>query len=285
MMRWLSMLPLCLSAWIATAQHEGHQMPPAVVAEPAPAQEKSLQGPPTAPESAAADAVYDSAAMERARAILRAEHGGSRFSRVLFDLAEIAPGKGRDAYRYDAQAWFGGDIDKLVLKSEGEGAFGAAPEQIEVQALYGRAIGPYFDLQAGVRYDIRPDPERAYAVVGVEGLAPYWFEVEAHAFLSTKGGLLARVKVEHDMLLTQRLILQPRAELDVAFQDVPSIGVGSGVQDVELGLRLRYEIIREFAPYIGVNHERLFGDTRRFARSAGDESARTRLVLGVRAWF
>jgi copper resistance protein B len=283
-MRWLCILPFCLSAAAAQAQHEGHPMPAPVVAQPA-AAAAAAQGPPPSPPTAAADAVFDRTAMERARAILRAEHGGSRFSRVLFDLAEIEPGEGRDAYRYDAEAWFGGDIDRLVLKSEGEGGFGADPEQVEGQALYGHAIGPYFDLQAGVRYEFRGGPERGYAVFGVEGLAPYWFEVEAHAFLSSRGELSARFKAEHDMLLTQRLILQPRAEVELSFQDVPSLGTGSGLRDAELGLRLRYELAREFAPYVGVNHERLFGDTRRLARAAGDDVARTRLVLGVRAWF
>jgi copper resistance protein B len=286
MMRWRLFVPLAMLACPAAAQHEGHGSPPAASsqsdASPAAA---PPQGPPPVPETPAADAVYDPAAMERARGVLREEHGGSRFSQVLFDLAEVSPGRGRDLYRWDAQAWFGGDFDRLVLKSEGEASAGDPPEQAEIQALWGHAIAPYFNLQAGVRYDVRPDPERAYAVVGVEGLAPYWFEVEAHAFLSNKGELFARLKAEHDMLITQRLILQPRVEAEVAFQDVPAIGAGSGVQDVELGLRLRYEIAREFAPYAGVQYQRLFGATRRYASDAGDEAGSTRLVLGVRAWF
>src|SRR5690606_7160807 len=129
----------------------------------------------------------------------------------------------------------------------------------EVQALYSRAIGPYFDLQAGVRHDIRPSPSRAYAVLGVEGLAPYWFEVEAHAFLSDKGDLFARVGASYDQLITQRLVIQPRAELNAAAQD--AAGVAGGLTDAALGVRLRYEVRREFAPYIGVSYERKIGGT------------------------
>lgn len=288
MKRWLGLSPLCLLAPVAAAQHAGHQMPPAAPPTTGAATPDSAPpepGPPPVPATAAADAVYGRATMDRARAILRREHGGARFSKVLFDLAEIEAGAGRDAYRWDAQAWFGGDIDKFVVKSEGQGDLGRTPDGAEVQVLYGHAIGPYFDLQAGFRYDLRPDPGRGYAVLGVEGLAPYWFEVEAHAFVSTQGEVFARLKVEHDVLLTQRLILQPRAEVDIALQDVPAIGAGRGVQDLELGLRLRYELAREVAPYIGLDHERLSGATRRFAHAAGNGASRTRMVFGVRAWF
>lgn len=265
----------------AHAQHD--PQPPVASAQAVPPVPASTA--PPAPATYAADRIYDPAAMARARAILREEHGGSTFSKVIFDLAEVQAGRSGDLYRYDAEAWFGGDIDKLVVKSEGEGRFGAAPESIEAQALFAHAVGPYFDVQAGVRYDVRPDPERTYAVIGVEGLAPYWFEVEAHLFLSSKGELFGRLKAEHDMLITQRLILQPRVESDIAFQRVRALGLGSGISDIELGLRLRYEITRELAPYVGVNVERKLGGTGDLARAAGERVRNGGAVLGVRAWF
>jgi copper resistance protein B len=232
----------------------------------------------------AADRIWGADAMRASRAALRREHGGGSFSMLMIDLAEASIRKGADGYRWDGEGWFGGDIDRLVVKTEGEGG-GGALEQAEVQALYSRAIGPYFNLQAGVRHDIRPQPQRTYAAIGIEGLAPYWFEVEAHAFLSTRGELLGRVQANYDQRFTQRLVLQPRIELNLAAQDTPVLGTGAGPTDAELGLRLRYEIAREFAPYVGVVHEAQLGRTARYARAAGEEGASTSLVVGVRAWF
>ena len=151
--------------------------------------------------------------------------------------------------------------------------------------LYGRAIAPYFNLEAGVRYDIKPDPSRGYAVVGIEGIAPYWFDVGAQLFLSDKGDVLARVEGSYDQRITQSIILQPRAELNFAAQDIPANDIGSGLSDVELGLRLRYEISREFAPYIGVEWAKKLGDTARFARVAGEDADMVNFVAGIRFWF
>src|SRR5690606_20487158 len=137
--------------------------------------------------------------------------------------------------------------------SEGEGENGGL-EHAEVQALYSRAVGPYFDLQAGVRQDLEPRPRRTYATIGIEGLAPYWFEVEGALFLSDRGGLSARLGASYDLRLTQRLILEPRVEASLAASDDAAVGVGRGLSDAEAGLRLRYEVRREFAPYVGVSH-------------------------------
>ena len=158
-------------------------------------------------------------------------------------------------------------------------------ESAEVQALYSRAIDPWFNLQVGVRQDFRPGPARTYATIGIEGIAPYWFEVEGALFLSDKGDLLGRLEGYNDQRITQKLILQPRVELNFAAQDVPANGIGSGLSDIELGLRLRYEIKREFAPYIGASWERKLGDSARFARAAGDRVQATSLVIGIRTWF
>ena len=136
-----------------------------------------------------------------------------------------------------------------------------------------------------MRQDFRPRPERTYATIGIEGLAPYWFEVEGQLFVSTRGDAHARLEASYDQRITQRLILQPAMEVNVAAQDVPELGIGSGLSDIELGLRLRYEFAREFAPYVGVNWERKLGDTARYAQRVGDDPAATSLVMGLRFWF
>ncbi|ARU14884.1 copper resistance protein B [Croceicoccus marinus] len=232
----------------------------------------------------AADVIYGSDAMLPAREQLASENGDFSGSMLMLERLEARVGKGEDAYLWDAQGWTGGDIDKLWIKTEGEGAFGGAVEDAEVQALWSHAIGPWFDLQAGVRYDIEPD-SRGHAVLGVQGLAPYMFELDAAAFLSDRGDLTARVEGEYDQRITQRLILQPRAEISLAAQDIPEIGVGSGVSSVEVGLRLRYEIRREFAPYIGVGYSAKLGQTADYAREDGEDSDALAALIGLRAWF
>ncbi|MBA2770631.1 MAG: copper resistance protein B, partial [Sphingomonas sp.] len=176
-------------------------------------------------------------------------------------------------------------INRLWIKSEGEGAFGRSIEKAEMQALYSRAVGPYFNLQGGLRYDFKPNPSRVYAAVGFEGLAPSFFDVEGTLFLSNKGELMARAEGYYDQRIAQRLILQPRAELNFAAQNSREIGVGAGLSDAELGLRLRYDIRREFAPYVGVQYRRAFGDTRRFLREDGEDPDGWSLVTGIRFWF
>lgn len=256
----------------------GHEMPAADAAIP--------QGtPPTVPTDHAADALYDPAAMASARAAMIAEGGGMTYSQWMLDRLEYRAGKGADGYAWEGEGWIGGDINRFAVKSEGEGAFGGSLERAEVQALYSRAIDPWFNLQAGLRQDFGEGPDRSYAVIGIDGLAPYWFEVGAEAFLSTRGDAHLRLEASYDQRITQRLILQPAAEFNLAAQDVPELGIGAGPSDIELGLRLRYEIAREFAPYVGVNWERKLGDTADHARAAGDRPSATSLVIGLRAWF
>jgi copper resistance protein B len=213
------------------------------------------------------------------------EDGGQTVHQVLFNLAEYQIRNGRDGYRWDGEAFVGGDINRLWIKSEGEGVMHQGVDSAEVQALFSHAIGPYYNLQAGVRQDIRPAPARTYATIGFEGLAPYQFETEGALFLSTKGDLLGRLEGWYDQRLTQRLVLQPRVELNFSAQDVPEDRYGAGLVDAELGLRLRYEVRREFAPYIGVSYERKTGKTADFAKADGQDSGLTSFVIGVRAWF
>lgn len=222
--------------------------------------------------------------MEAGRSVLFGEHGAMLAYKVLFDQAEARIRSGEDGYFLDAEGWYGGDIDKLWLKTEVEGDFGGKPEQAEFQALWSHAIDPWFDLQAGVRFDAEPDT-RGHLVVGIQGLAPYWIEIDAAAFVSDKGDVTARAEAEHDVRITRALVLQPRGELNFSLQDIPRRSVGAGLSTAELGLRLRYEIVPNFAPYVGVHYERAFGDTRRFLRAEGDDPDSWNFVLGLRTWF
>jgi copper resistance protein B len=201
------------------------------------------------------------------------------------DQFEYRNQDGRDSLKWDAQGWYGGDTDKLWLKSQGDKPVGGKVNDAEVQLLYSRLWTDFFDVQAGVRYDPEPRPRRGYAVLGVQGLAPYYFESDAALFLSNEGEVTARFSAEYELLLTQRLILQPAFEINLAAQDVEERAIGSGVNDIELGLRLRYEIRREFAPYIGVNWQRKLGQTADIARSNSEDAEIPSLVAGIRLWF
>ena len=178
-----------------------------------------------------------------------------------------------------------GNINKVWLKTEGEYSFEENDlEEAEVQLLWSRAISRYFDLQTGVRYDFEPDG-LAHAVLGVQGLAPYWFEIDGAAFLSEEGDLTASFEAEYELLLTNRLILQPRLEAGFSAQDIPERALGSGLTKLQAGLRLRYEVVREFAPYIGAEHSASFGRTADLIEAAGGGADETRFVIGIRTWY
>lgn len=240
---------------------------------------------PAPPADWYADRVYPKEEMARARDEMMKESGGTSTSFVSFDLAEYVVHKNKNSYRWDGEAWFGGDINRFVFKYEGEGEFRGPLDDLELSGLYSRAISPYWNLQAGVRYDVKPDPSRTYAVIGIEGLAPYWFEITAAAFLSNKGEVRGRIEGYYDLRITQKLILQPRLEANFSAQTIPELGVGSGLSNLELGARLRYEIRKEFAPYIGFEWVRQFGDSARFTRANGGQVSDPHLVMGVRLWF
>lgn len=247
------------------------------------------KGPPppaarTGPEHAA-DTVFDPAEMAQSREELRRHHGDLPASRFIIERAETRIRDSRDGYLFDGQAWHGGDIDKLWLKGEIEGDWGDRPEHVEVQALWSHAIDPWFDLQTGVRLDPQPGPDRTHLVLGIQGLAPYWWEVDGAVFLSNKGDITARAEAEYDLRITQKLIVQPRAELDFALQDIPEIGIGSGLSQAAVGARLRYQISPLVAPYIGVEYERAFGRTRRFQRAEGEVPGSWNFLIGLRTWF
>lgn len=288
-----------ISAETQAETHAGHVPPeatPAPVADPQAGHDMSTMPEefvgdvgnapaPAPPTDHAADALFDSAEMARARGILRREHGAFNGSMILFDLAEYQARESGDGYRWEAEAWFGGDINRLLVKTEGEGTFGEPLESAELQVLYSRAISPFWNAHAGLRQDLRPEPSRTYAVLGIEGIAPYWFHISGQVFLSDKGDVRARAEGSYDQRITQRLILAPRVEFNISAQDMPSVGVGSGLSDVELGLRLRYEIRKKLAPYVGVEWARKVGDTARYARIAGEDANVTNFVAGIRFWF
>ena len=175
------------------------------------------------------------------------------------------------------------------MKSEGARTNRAGAGDFEVQALYSRLLTPYWDIQAGVRYDRQlgpgPNLQRAHLVIGFEGLAPYWWEMEPVLFISEDGDVSARVGASYDLLLTQRLILQPQVEVNLAASTVEEWGVGSGLGDVSVDLRLRYEIRRGFAPYLGVSWFQRFGATADLARNEGADVAELAILGGVRIWF
>ena len=208
------------------------------------------------------------------------------FTLVKIDQLEHRWQDGNDLVVWEGQGRIGNDTHKLTLKTEGEYERTADKfENAEIQLRYQRLISDFFDAHIGVRQDIKPDPSRSFAVIGVNGLAPQWFETDASFFVSHKGDTSLRLEAEYDILFTQRLILEPSAEIDIAFSEDKPTGVGKGLSKVELGLRLRYEIAREFAPYIGINWERKIGTTSDFAREEGEDDNVFSVVAGIRAFF
>lgn len=264
----------------AADKHAGHTMDAQAIDPP----EAGNDVPPDAPSEFAADRFFPQGDMNRARGTLRDEHGGALTYKIMSNLLEYQSQNGEDGYRWDGQAWFGGDIDRVVVKTEGQGSSDKV-DDAEVQVLYSRAWDHVTDLQVGIRQDIEPNPSRTYLALGFQSLLPSWFEVEGALFLGQRGQVLGRLTGSYDFHLTQRLVLQPRVEVNAAAQDDPAIGLGSGLSDAEVGLRLRYEIQREFAPYIGVSWDRKFGDTADYARADGERAETTSFVVGLRAWY
>lgn len=206
------------------------------------------------------------------------------FGSVLLDRLERVDTKDGNATAYDAQAWFGGTYDRLVLKAEGDVAKGKL-EEARTEVLWGHAIASYWDTQLGVRQDSGAGPDRTWLAVGIQGLAPYWFDVDATAYVGSSGRTALRLSGEYELLLTQRLILQPRMEVNLYGRRDEARGLGSGLADAAAGLRLRYEFSRQFAPYVGVEWAGKFGQTADFARAEGQRTRETRYVAGVRLWF
>lgn len=268
----------------ANEAHQGHDTATMPAADPAardqPPPPEAFSGP-----ANAADLIYDSAEMAAAREDVRSEHGDFRSLFVTTDQLEVRSGHGEDVYFWDVQGWYGGDLDKFWVKTEGNGEVNASPDEIELQTLWSHAIFPFFDFQAGARLDFESGFERSHLVLGLQGLAPYSFEVDTAAYISDEGDVTARFEGEYDLWLSQRLILQPRLEFDLAAQDMPERGIASGLNSVEAGVRLHYQFAREFAPYFGVHYDRLLGGTADAARRDGKFTGGWSAVVGLRTWF
>ncbi|WP_020677975.1 copper resistance protein B [Geopsychrobacter electrodiphilus] len=205
-------------------------------------------------------------------------------TKLVINQLEVRDADGATPLVWDAEAWIGKDLHKLWIKTDGALISGQV-EEMELQALYSRAVAPFWDLQLGWRRDIRPTPQRDWLALGFKGLAPYYFDIDSAVFIGTNGRTALRLQAEYDLMLTQRLVLVPDFEVNFYGRNDPAVGIGKGISNTEAGLRLRYEIRREFAPYIGINWNRVYGNTADFARSEGVGIEETQLLVGVRLWF
>lgn len=207
------------------------------------------------------------------------------FAHAILDQFEGRTNGSGTELRWDGQAWIGTDYDKVWLKTEGLRRTNGSIDDGQHELLYDRAISTYFDLQAGLRSDLDSKSSRTWAAFGVQGLAPLFFDVEATAYVSDSGHFAGRLKGSYDLLITQRLILQPEIELNLYSKSDPRRDIGAGLADLDAGLRLRYEFSRKFAPYLGVAFEEKFGPTATFAERAGESTSAVRFVFGIRTWF
>ena len=203
---------------------------------------------------------------------------------VLFDQLEWQAAEGANGVSIDSRGWIGRDRDRLWFRAEGDGEGGRVGEA-QTHVLYGRQFARYWDLVGGIRQDFRPGPAQTWAAFGVQGLAPYWFDIEATGYVGASGRTHARFEVEYELLFTNRLVLQPLFEAELVGKSDPERGVGAGLSTTDLGFRLRYEIRREFAPYLGITWSNKWGKTADFAEAAGEDTGGARFVTGLRLWF
>ena len=301
------LVPILLAAGAAQAlaqddPHAGHHMPGMEMPPPPPAQDPHAghrmpaQGTPAGTDQSPGNAepppvVHDSPADRHWGAAAMAAAANAEmhppkpsYSKVTFDIAELRARRGHNGYAWEGEAWLG-DIDRAVLKSRGEGTFGEGFDHGEAELLYSKALDPWWNLQGGLRQDFGPGPQPTWLAAGIEGRAPYQFDVQAGGYLSDKGQATFRFEGSYDQRITQRLILQPKVEFDLSAQDMPAQRLGPGLTSAEAGLRLRYEIRREFAPYVGVNWSWKTGRTAAYARADGHEPAERSVVAGLRFWF
>lgn len=216
------------------------------------------------------------------RPVLADEHN---FASMIVDRFETVNSDENTYITYDLQAWYGRDYDRAVLKAEGDYDNGQLLEA-STELLWSHSVATYWDTQVGIRYDSSKEvSDQTWLAFGIQGLAPYWFELDATGYVGDSGRLAFTLEAEYELLLTQKLILQPRFEMSLYSKDDIDRRVGSGLSDASLGIRLRYEFQREIAPYIGVEWAGKYGTTKDFARADGEDSNETRLVAGIRFWF
>lgn len=210
-------------------------------------------------------------------------HDDTTHSFVLFDQLEGQAGEG-GGLRWETKGWIGRDLDRFWFRTEGDGDAGRVGGA-DAHALYGRAIARWWELVAGVRQDVRPGPAQTWAAVGIQGLAPYWFDIEATGYVGAHGRTEARFEAEYELRITNRLIVQPRLEVEVYGKADPERSVGAGLSTADAGLRLRYEFRRELAPYVGVTWSQKYFGTADFAKASGDRTGNARLAVGLRFWL
>lgn len=217
----------------------------------------------------------------------QAEAGGKDdpfLTMITIDQLEKRDANSSKPFAWEVQGWAGYDLDKLVFKTEGERADGET-EKAELQLLYSKAIDPYWDIQFGIRHDFYPKPTQDWAVIALQGVAPYYFETDASLFIGEDGQTALRLESEYEMMLTQQWVLSPEIELNIHGKNDEEREIGSGLSNIEAGLRLRYEVKREFAPYIGIHWEKKIGKTADYAREEGEDTSDAQFVIGIRAWF
>lgn len=295
----LAALAVLLLADAAAAQHGGHPAP-----APAPPAQAPDAKPPAQPsgddhsahqqktrpatDQAPKEPIPALTAADRAAAFPpalggHAVHDNELHYFVLFDQLEWEGG-GNGGPGWDNTTWIGGDLNRLWLRSEGESHDGRV-ESAFLDVLWGRSVSRWWDVVAGIRQDVRPGPAQTWVGGGVQGLAPYFFDVEATGYVGAEGRTLFRLEADYDLLLTNRLILQPTVEAELRGKSDLERGVGRGLSTLESGVRLRYEIKREFAPFVGVTWTRSFFGTADIARAAGEDVSSARVAVGVRTWF
>jgi len=283
---WQPVLLLLLLSIPAHAQHQHHPVEPANSCTP----EHAAMGHCTLPSSPASQLrvpIPELTDADRAAAFpelnSKHQHVLTPYWLVRLNHLETWDGRNGNAQAWSGDAWLGGDIHRLRLSSEGERS-NRTLQSANFSALYSRSVTPWWDWVAGVKHEFEP-AARTWAAVGVQGLAPYFFEISAMLYADNHGQMQFKLETEYELLLTNRLILQPMIELSTSLKNEPDAGIGSGLGNLETGLRLRYEITRQFAPYLGLVHERSFGNSAHMARNSGGHPRDTRLVAGVRIWF
>ena len=273
-----------LSAWPAPARaqapHQHHPPPPpAAPAEPAP--------PPPEPSAPATLPAFIPPVTDADRAAAFPDVEGHTVhddAVTTFVLVDQLEWRRSDGFGWENEGWVGKDLNRVWFRTQGEGDAGRL-DAAEVHVLVGRPISPWWDVVAGVRQDVGDFRPQTWAAIGLQGLAPMWFDIEATAYIGGSGRTSFRFDAEYELLVTNRAILQPTLEVDVAGRADRQRGVGAGLSTVEAGLRLRYELRRELAPYVGVSWSwKAFG-TADMARQAGEDTSRTRLVVGLRTWM
>ncbi|HVL67633.1 MAG TPA: copper resistance protein B [Vicinamibacterales bacterium] len=270
-----------------SAQHP-HQQPPPKPPAQKPAEDHSHHMHHEQPKDQPKEPIPPLTDADRAAAFPQALEGHTVHDKklmyyVLFDQLEWQ-GTSTGGVNLETTTWIGGDIDRLWLRVEGETHDGDV-EGVSADALWGRSFSRWWDVVAGLRQDIRPGDPQTWAAVGIQGLAPQWFEVQATGYVGAGGRTRARLEVEYDLLITNRLILQPLVELEIYGKRDPARGIAAGLSSLESGLRLRYEIRRELAPYLGITWDRKLFGTADLARASGEEAGRARVAFGLRTWF